>query len=68
MAKFFVTYGYNTNLSNNYSVVEADDYCEARKKIFDIRGRKFSFIYTEDEFIGQPEKYGLTEIELKEPE
>ena len=65
MAKFFVTYGTGTNLANCYSVIEADEYDQARQKAFEVTEGKFAFIYDEEQFFGQIEKWDLTEVELQ---
>ena len=64
MPNFYVTYGFGSFQKNCYATVEANSYDEARKKVFGKIGPKFSFIYNEDEFSGQIEKYGLHEIPL----
>lgn len=67
MPKFYVTYQQRyINLHDKYSVVEADSYAEARKQIHAIRGSDFAFCYTEEQFAGQPEKYGLSEVDIAE--
>lgn len=64
MPKFYVTYG--NNLIRHYSVVEADDEDEAREIAYEgTDSGKFAFMYTEEQFAGQAEKYHLTEIELQ---
>ena len=65
MPKFYVTYGGGSDQANNFSVVEAADYGAAREKICEMCERKFAFCYHEDEFKGQAERYGLTEIPLQ---
>jgi len=65
MPEFFVTYGNGTNLKNNFSKVEAEDYTKARQLIHGQTGGKYAFCYSEAEFKGQAEKYGLTEAPLQ---
>lgn len=65
MAKFYVTYGWGTALRDNFSVVEAPTYGEARVLISARIGNKFAFCYTEEQFEGQKERYGITEIPLQ---
>ena len=61
---FYVTYGSGSNQATNCSRVFAVDYDAARDFIFEKIGDKFAFCYTEAEFGGQIEAYGLTEIPL----
>ena len=65
MAKFFVTYGSGTNLANCYSAIEADSYEQARQKAFEVTSGKFAFMYDEEQFTGQVERWNLTEVELQ---
>lgn len=65
LQKFYVTYGGGTYLANSFSVVEAEDYAAARRIIHDEIGCKFAFCYTENEFAGQAQRYGLTECPLQ---
>ena len=61
---FYVTYGGNTCQRSNFSRVYAVDYDAARILVFEEIGDKFAGFYTEAEFDGQVEAYGLTEIPL----
>lgn len=61
MSNFFITYGHNTPRANMYSVVDAPDYDRARDLVFLVLGNKWAFMYGEDEFLGQSEKYSLRE-------
>ena len=61
---FYVTYGAGTWQCSNFSRVYAIDYGSARELIFEKIGDKFAGFYTEAEFDGQVEAYGLTEIPL----
>jgi hypothetical protein len=65
MEKFYITYGYNTHQRNNYSVLEANDYADAHQKAVAATGGKFAFCYTERDFSGSAEEYGLSEIPLQ---
>lgn len=65
MPKFYVTYGCGSNLTGRYSIVEAEDYSEARFIIHDIIGAHFAFCYNEEGFDTQIEDYGLTEVPLQ---
>ena len=65
MEKYYVTYGNGTHQANNYSVVEAEDYGEARLTVDNVTKGLFAFMYDEEEFAGQAEQYGLTEIPLQ---
>lgn len=62
--KVYVTYGYGTDKRNGYSVVEAEDYGKAREIIDVATNNRFAFAYTEEEFAGQVERYGLREVPL----
>lgn len=63
--KFYFTFAQRTVLKNAYMVVEAESEAEARAKMIEMYGKIiFAFSYTEEEFKGQPEKYGLYEIEF----
>lgn len=72
MNKYYFTFGMNqqTNdgmsLGNFYVCIEAPDIKTARFDMFDVRGSSWSFCYTEEEFAGQPRKYGLKSISLDE--
>lgn len=46
---------------NDYAVFEGT-YEEARKKMFERFGRCWAFQYSEEDFKGQVEKFGLREI------
>lgn len=65
MNLYFVTYGNGSDQANNFSVVEAEDYREALDQIAEVCGNAFAFCYTEQEFDGQAERYGLTRIPLQ---
>lgn len=68
--KYFFTFGSNHetkegfSLGHSYVVIDANDLWEARDKMHKARGEVWSFSYTEEEFAGQPEKYGLTALTL----
>lgn len=63
--KYYFTFGsghhdtHGRSLAKYYVVVEAADYRAARQEMFEAFGPKWAFQYTEEEFAGQPEKYGL---------
>lgn len=61
---FYVIYGADTCQRSDFSRVYAIDYDAARVLIFEQIGDKFAGLYTEAEFDGQIEDYGLTEIPL----
>ena len=65
MKNFYVTYGCGTNLYNCYSVVQGFDYEDARNTVFTEIGPAFAFMYDEDQFAGQAEKYDMREVELQ---
>jgi hypothetical protein len=64
--KYYITYGADYLQHKNYSVVESDTYSNARQSVIDQIGFHWAFIYSEEGFAGQVEKYGLTEIPLQE--
>lgn len=63
--RLYITYGLGSNLANRYSVVEDEDYAQARARVNEVTGGKFAFTYSEKDFQGQPEKYGLREVPLQ---
>lgn len=60
----YVTYGLDTQQAFNYSVVRGSSPEDCREKVFKTTGGRFAFMYTGEQFEGQPEDYGLTEIPL----
>ena len=56
-----------TPLAHRYVIIEGD-FGEARQKMVDLRGPVWSFQYSPEEFEGQAERYGLTEIKAEELE
>ena len=65
MAKFFVTYGFGTNLAHCYSEIEAENHDKGREIAFEATKGKFAFFYNEKEFEGQVERYALHKVELQ---
>jgi hypothetical protein len=65
MNKYFVTYGFGSNLGQCYSMVEAENYSEARNLIHEITDGAFAFCYDEKEFEGQVADYNLSLIPLQ---
>lgn len=64
MKKFYFSFGYGTTNRNNFVCVEAEDYGAARQTFCEQHGDQFAFQYTEEEFAGQAEQYGLTEVPI----
>lgn len=65
--RFFFTFGegqFNGALANSYIEVEAPDEMTARKLVGTTFNGKWSGIYTESEFAGQPQEYGLRRLVL----
>ncbi len=60
---WYFTFGNGSILRNNFVVVPGT-YDEARTKIAERYGNKWAFQYSQKDFEGQPEKYGLTEVEF----
>lgn len=71
MNKYFFTFGMNQltedgkSLGKNYVVIEDKDNWDASSKMIAARGVRWAFCYTEEDFKGQPEEYGLTEVSLE---
>lgn len=65
---FYFTFGSGWPERSNYVKVQAETLIEARQKFFAVRGSRFAFSYTEEEFLPQMAKYGLTEIPLQTEE
>jgi len=63
--KLYVTYGYNSNLRNNFSEVEGETLEECYRQINDTTRGQYAFTYDEFGFAGQVERYGLTEVPLQ---
>lgn len=63
--RLYVTYGYGYDQRNNYSVVEGESYLLCQQTITATCGSAYAFSYTEADFRGQAERYGLTEIPLQ---
>lgn len=72
MERFYFTYGSNhydihgKSLGRRYTVVTAAGFWEARSEFFKVRGLVWSLQYTEKDFAGQAEQFGLTEIAINE--
>ena len=66
--KFFLTFGSGSGFSDNYIVIEVhtenkDEACgHARKVAFKHFSDKWAMLYTEEEYEGQGERYGLHEL------
>lgn len=61
--QWFFTFGCNTENRNKYVRVIARDYENARRIMFDHYGAKWGFQYDEEQFKGQIEQFGLSELE-----
>lgn len=74
MNNYYITFGsyqhdiYGGKLDGTYVVIAAESEIEARRAMFARCGPKWSGIYTEEQFAGQIEKYGYTEVWLDELE
>lgn len=72
MSKYFFTFGSNHetkggfSLGRSFVVIEADNLWEARDIMHKARGEVWAFSYTEKEFAGQQEAYGLTCLTLEQ--
>lgn len=65
MLKFYVTYGYGSNLRDCYSTVEAESYAEARKHIMEVTGGKFAFDYPQEKYASCIGRYNMVEVPLQ---
>ena len=63
MSLYYFTFGLGTENKNKYVKIEAADYFAAREIMIGRFGLVWAFQYSEKEFAGQPEEYGLTEFE-----
>lgn len=63
--KLYVTYSLGSKLKHCYSVVEGLDYGVCRRMVEAGTNCEFAFCYTEDEFAGQVERYGLKPVLLQ---
>ena len=50
MKRFYLTFGQKSTARNNYVVIEADNYDQARDCAFSQFGQGWSMLYSEDEF------------------
>lgn len=66
--RFYVTYGCGTRLANSYSIVEAKDYATARKHVFEVCGRQWAFIYSDDDNFQRTIDHYLLELVPLQPQ
>ena len=59
---WYFTFCGNHKYPNGYVKIFANDFGEARQKMFDMYEDKWGFQYTEEEFEGQVEQFGLYEV------
>lgn len=74
MENFYLTYSITSGKSRNYSIIRAESYDQAHDIAIATIGTKWAFLYTEEQFMGTPSKFGkypsqieafkLTEIPL----
>lgn len=68
--EYFFTFGSNhvdgagRSLGYRFVKVQAESQEEARDIMYRARGDKWAFCYDAEDFKGQPEKYGLFEIDI----
>ena len=60
--RFYVTYGCGSNLQAAIPFVKAQDYSSARAGVHVHTKGEFAFMYDEEGFAGQVEKYGLQRV------
>lgn len=65
MNKFYVTYGFGSNLSGCYSEVEGEDYSEARATVDEATGGKFAFMYDETQYASAILRWNLKKVPLQ---
>lgn len=64
---FYFTFGSGQPHANRYVKIDwCADYLEARTAMVERFGFTWAFQYDADEFTGQPEQYGITELVLCE--
>lgn len=59
---FYLTFGFGHIFANRYMEVKAGNYGDARRMCFEAFGPHWAFLYTEEEFAGQTERFGLTPL------
>jgi hypothetical protein len=61
--EFFITFHYHDKeRRSKFARIIAQNELQARKFTAEIFGKDWAFIYSAKDFVGQPEKYGLTEL------
>lgn len=65
MPTLFVTYGSNTRLAKAYSKIHGPTLEDCYNELNITTQGKYAFSYLEEQFVGQPEKYGLHEVPLQ---
>lgn len=63
--KLYVTYGNGYDQRHCYSIVEGVDIIDCMTQVQRICGPRYAFTYTEEDFVGQVERYDLTLIPLQ---
>jgi hypothetical protein len=63
--RFFVTYGFGSNLARKFSVIKTESWRKAHDIAMEVTGGKFAFVYSEAEFEGQQERHSLVEVPLQ---
>lgn len=61
---WYFTFGFNHPFRNYYVTLYNMTHEQAREKMIETYGMKWAFQYSSEDFEGQPEKYGLAEIEF----
>ena len=60
--KFYATFTQRSPLRDNFVEIKAADREKAREAMHNHFADRWAFLYSQDEFDGQPAKYGLTEL------
>ncbi len=64
MRNFYVTFPQRLPTKNHYTKVVAENESEARRKTFERYGPAWAFMYGEEEFLPQIERFNLTLLEV----
>ena len=65
---WYFTFGSNHGILKNKYVKISGTLNSTREELWNIRKNKWAFQYSEEEFKGQPSKYGLKEVKIKDLE
>lgn len=60
--KYYATFGTGHTFCDKYVELEFEDEVTARHAMFETFGPKWSFLYSEEEFKGYPEKWNTSKL------